>query len=311
MATQSLCIGTRGSALARAQTAHLVAQLATAHPGRGIETVVIRTSGDRITDRPLYQLGGKGLFVKELEQALLDGAIDVAVHSYKDVPVTMPLVPMENLVIAAVPPREDARDALVSPSARTIGELPAGARVGTGSLRRRCQLLFRRGDVIVEAMRGNIDTRVRKLREGTSDGIILAMAGLKRAGLFDPAIMTPIQFAEMLPAPGQGALGIMCRANDPQTRQMLAPLHDPATALCVDAERAVVAELQGDCTSPIAALAELIDGKLRLQIAVGAPGGEPPVIAITAEDLPPQPAEAAAKAVLKLTAAGGVNLLKG
>jgi hydroxymethylbilane synthase len=311
MATRSLRIGTRGSALARAQTAHIVGQLAAAHPGLIIDTVIIKTTGDRITDRPLHQLGGKGLFVKELEQALLDGSIDLAVHSYKDVPVTMPLVPMENLIIAAVPAREDPRDALISLSARSIGELPAGARVGTGSLRRRCQLLFRRPDLRIEPMRGNIDTRVRKLREGQVDGIVLAMAGLKRAGLFDAAIMTPIDPAEMLTAPAQGALGLMCRTDDAPTRELLAALHDSPTAMCVEAERAVVAGLHGDCVSPIAALAEMVGGALRLRVAVGARGGEPPVIAVRVAHVSTDPQRAAADAVAALDTAGGVLLLQG
>jgi hydroxymethylbilane synthase len=309
--SKTIRIGTRGSALARAQTAHIAGQLAAAHPTLAIETVVIKTTGDRITDRPLHQLGGKGLFVKELEQALLDKAIDVAVHSYKDLPVTMPLVPMENLIVAAVPAREDPRDAIISPSARSITELPRNGRVGTGSLRRRCQLLYRRPDLAIEPMRGNIDTRVRKLREGQADGIVLAMAGLKRAGLFDPSIMTPIDPAEMLSAPAQGALALMCRADDLPTRELLSALNDPPTAICVEAERAVVAELQGDCVSPIAALAEIIAGRLRLQVAVGAAGGDPPVLGIVADNLPLHPAEAAVQAVALLDAAGGVALLRG
>jgi hydroxymethylbilane synthase len=304
-------IGTRGSALARAQTSLVASQLVAAHPGLSIETVIIKTSGDRITDRQLHQLGGKGLFVKELEQALLDNSIDVAVHSYKDVPVTMPLVPTENLIIAAVPIREDPRDALISLSARSIADLPTGARVGTGSLRRRCQLLFRRPDLQIEPTRGNIDTRLRKLREGQADGIILAMAGLKRAGLFDPSIMVAIDPAEMLSAPAQGALALMCRADDRATRGLLVVLNDPPTAMCVDAERAVVAGLHGDCVSPIAALAQIISGKMRLQVAVGAGGGEPPVIGIVAEDLPLDPAAAAVQAVALLDAVGGVALLHG
>ena len=165
--------------------------------------IVIKTSGDQIQDKPLADIGGKGLFTKELEQALLEGRVDFAVHSFKDVPVTMPLVDQTGLIIAAVPRREVPFDALISLTAKSIDELPKGARIGTGSLRRRAQLLERRPDLLVENIRGNIDTRITKLKRGEFDAVVLAIAGLKRSNLFDPAIMTPLP--DLLPAAGQGA----------------------------------------------------------------------------------------------------------
>ena len=178
-----LRLGTRGSRLALAQSQMMADAIMQAHRGVRVELITIRTSGDRIADRPLSEFGGKGLFTKELEQALLSEQIDLAVHSYKDVPVTMPLVDVSDLIIAAVPKREDARDVLIA-AARSIEDLPDGARVGTGSTRRRCQLLDRRPDLRIESIRGNIDTRLRKLRERQYDAIILAMAGIRRAQLF-------------------------------------------------------------------------------------------------------------------------------
>jgi hydroxymethylbilane synthase len=241
--------------------------------------VTIRTSGDKVSDRPLHELGGKGLFTKEIEQALLSGEVDFAVHSFKDVPVTMPLVDPSGLVIAAVPPREDPRDVLVSHVARSIDALPPGARVGTGSLRRRCQLLAQRPDLVVESIRGNIDTRLRKVREGAYDAIILAAAGLRRAALFDGSHMSFISEKVVLPAPGQGALALQCRREDVATRSLLVALDDPhGSAESVGAERAVVAALQGDCHSPIAAFASPGIQAISLQVAVGTRDGNPPVI---------------------------------
>jgi hydroxymethylbilane synthase len=249
-----------------------------AHPNLKVELILIKTTGDRITDRPLHEAGGKGLFTKELEQALLAGQVDLAVHSYKDVPVTMPLVEQANLIIAAVPPREDPRDVLVSATAKTIAQLPQNAKVGTGSLRRRCQLLALRPDLTVELIRGNIDTRLRKLREGQYNAILLAYAGLRRSALFDGTDMTAIEPEEILPAAGQGALALQCRRDDAATRQLLAPLHSPNDALCVELERAVVQALEGDCHSPIAALATLTDNQLILRAAIGKHGGDPPLL---------------------------------
>jgi hydroxymethylbilane synthase len=276
----TLRLGTRGSLLARTQSQLVADAIGAAHPGVRVELTVIKTSGDQIAERPLHEFGGKGLFTKELEQALLAGQIDLAVHSFKDVPVTMPLVDTSDLVIAAVPERENPYDVLVSPSARRLADLSQGARVGTGSLRRRCQLLAARADLIVEGIRGNIDTRLRKLREGQFDAIVLAAAGVRRAGLFDASTMAVIDDpALLLPAPGQGALAIECRRDDARTREVLVPLNHAPTADCVAAERAVVLRLNGDCHSPIAAFATIdAGGQMTLHAAVGARDGAPPVI---------------------------------
>ena len=279
----TLRLGTRGSLLARTQSQIVANAVERAHPGVHVELVTVRTSGDRITDRPLHDLGGKGLFTKELEQALLSGDIDFAVHSFKDVPVTMPLLDPSGLVIAAVPAREDPRDVLVSALARTVAQLPPGARVGTGSLRRRCQLLAARPDLSVEMIRGNIDTRLRKLGDGRHDALVLAAAGLNRTGLFDDPSMAVIEPDQMLPAPGQGALALQCRRDAVATRELLAELNDADSAECVEAERSLVAALEGDCHSPIAALATLAGGRMRLRAAVGARDGGPPVVRAEAE----------------------------
>jgi hydroxymethylbilane synthase len=285
----TLRLGARGSLLSRMQSQWVADALEKAHPNLKVELIVIKTTGDRITDRPLHEAGGKGLFTKELEQALLAGEVDLAVHSYKDVPVTMPLVEQANLIIAAVPPREDPRDVLVSATAKSLAELPQNARVGTGSLRRRCQLLAARPDLTVELIRGNIDTRLRKLREKQYDAILLAYAGLRRSALFDGGDMTPIDPADLLPAAGQGALALQCRRDDPNTRQLLAALHSPNDAACVDLERALVQALEGDCHSPIAALATIERDQLTLRAAVGKHGGAPPVIHATATGLAADP----------------------
>lgn len=277
-ASSVLRLGTRGSLLARSQSQLVADMLAQKHAGLSVELVVISTSGDQIADRPLHEVGGKGLFVKELEQALLAGQIDLAVHSFKDVPVTMPLVEQADLMIAAVPAREDPRDVLVSLEARSIEQLKKGARVGTGSLRRRCQLLDHRRDLEIVPIRGNIDTRIRKLREGQFDAVILAAAGVTRGGLFDPALMTAIEIETSVPAAGQGALAIQCRASDERTRGLIESLNDANTFDCVAAERAFVQLLRGDCLSPIGALATMDGDEITLKAAVGARAGEPPVL---------------------------------
>jgi hydroxymethylbilane synthase len=295
-----LRLGTRGSLLARTQSQLVADELAQLHPGLRVELVTVRTTGDRITDRPLYDVGGKGLFTKELEQALLAGEVDFAVHSFKDVPVTMPLVDTSDLVIAAVPKREDPRDVVVmrDPSK---GVLPAGAKAGTSSLRRRAQLLELGSDLTILPLRGNIDTRLRKVREGEYDVIVLAMAGLLRAGLYDAGVMKPLDVESMLPAPAQGALALQCRRDDAPTRDVLAALNNSDTAACVAAERAVVAALNGDCHSPIAALAT-IDGESRgmlLRAAVAGRDGEPPVLRASAQG-PAREADALVAKVVKL-----------
>jgi hydroxymethylbilane synthase len=263
--------------LARTQSQSVADSLQKAHPGLTVELKIISTSGDRMVDRPLAEAGGKGLFTKELELALLAGEVDFAVHSMKDVPVTMPLVDQADLILAAVPQREDARDALVSQKARTLADLPAGAVVGTGSVRRRCQILQARPDVVVKPLRGNVDTRLRKLHDGEYDAVVIAVAGLKRLKFFDATWMHPIELNVLLPAAAQGALALQCRKSDPQTAEILWVLHDTDTADAVAAEREVVAALNGDCDSPIAAFAMFEGQTLTLMARLGQKGGQPPV----------------------------------
>jgi len=273
----TLRLGTRGSLLAKTQSQLIASELEKHHKGLAVELVIVKTTADAIQDKPLYEFGGKGLFTKELEQALLASEVDLAVHSFKDVPVTQPLVDTDDLVIAAVPEREDPRDVFCSVSAKRIEDLPAGAKIGTSSLRRRCQLLELRGDLKIEMLRGNIDTRLRKLRDGLFDAIILASAGLRRTGLFNEAEMIMLEPDQMLPAPGQGALAIQCRRNDAKTRDLLGALDDSDTERCVTAERVIVAALGGDCHSPIGALAQIEGDEMTFRAAVGSRGGSPPV----------------------------------
>jgi hydroxymethylbilane synthase len=258
------------------QSQHVADLLERFHPGLEVELVICRTSGDVFTKR-LAEIGGKGLFTKELEEALLDGRIDSAVHSMKDVPVTMPLVDQSDLIIAAVPEREDPRDVLVSIGASELRELPIRARIGTSSLRRRCQLLAKRPDLIVEELRGNIDTRLKAIRQGRFDAIVLAAAGLRRSGMYDGRLVRPLAESDVLPAAGQGALALQCRRTDARTRRLLSVLDDRATRECVELERALVAALDGDCHSPIAAHAHEFGGLIELCAAVGSRGGLLPV----------------------------------
>lgn len=309
---RTLRLGTRGSLLAKAQSSWVARQIEKRAPGVRVELVVITTSGDRITDQPLHAFGGKGLFTKELEQALLAGAVDFAVHSFKDVPVTMPLIDATDLLIAAVPGREDPSDALAAADGlRSIDALPFGATVGTGSLRRRSQLLARRPDLVVEPIRGNIDTRLRKLRQGRYDAVVLATAGLKRGGLMDATWMTPIDTDVMLPAAGQGALALQCRRDDVGCRRALASMHDGKTAVCVAAERDVVGGLNGDCHSPIAALAEVAGDRLVLRVAVGGRDGHPPLIEATAGAAATDAAAAVVAVLADLRRQGAHDLLHG
>jgi hydroxymethylbilane synthase len=236
---------------------------------RLVELVEIQTAGDQDRDRPLAQLGGIGLFTKEIQRALLDGTADVAVHSLKD----LPTIPVEGLVLAAVPPRGPTGDVFISHKHAQFDALPPGARVATGSLRRRSQLLHRRPDLNMEPMRGNVETRLRKLDEQNLDAIILAQAGLERLGL-GSAITHLLDPAWMLPAVGQGALGLECRADDTVTRALLQPLNDQATHAAVTAERALLAALGGGCLVPIGALAMVNGTELTLRAAVLAPDGK-------------------------------------
>ena len=306
-----LRLGARGSLLSRLQSGLVARALEEAHPGLRVELVIVSTSGDVIQDRPLHEFGGKGLFTKELEQALLRGEVDFAVHSFKDVPVTMPLVDIAELEIAAVPAREDPRDVLACNVAKTIAELPRGAKVGTGSLRRQAQILALRPDVTVLPIRGNVDTRIRKLKDGEYDAVILAAAGLKRAGLFDAGMMTPLPYDQLLPAAGQGALALQCRRDAAHVREILSALHHPDTAHTVAWERMVVQLLEGDCHSPIAALAELYDGKASLSAVVAARDGHPPLIRSRAANSVGDAGALASLVVAKLNRQGADKLLKG
>ncbi len=270
--TTALRIATRGSPLALAQAHEVRDRLAAAHPalaGEGaIEIATYRTTGDRLQSGTLADVGGKGLFTKEIEEALLDGRADIAVHSMKDVPTVLP----DGLIIAALLPREDPRDALIAPTATTLAQLPLGARVGTASLRRKAILLSARPDVNVVTLRGNVETRLGRIEAGEMDATFLAAAGLKRLGMLDRAraLLDP---DEMLPAVCQGAIGIECRANDAATRALLEALDHPATATCVAAERAFLFALDGSCRTPIAGLATLAGGRLSLRGLIVRPDG--------------------------------------
>lgn len=245
-------IATRRSPLAMWQAEHVAARLKHLHPGLEVELVGMSTRGDEITDRPLMAVGGKALFVKALEEGMLAGRADIAVHSMKDVPAVVP----DAFRLPVILDRDDPRDAFVSEKYDTVDALPAGARVGTASLRRECQLRARRPDLQVESLRGNVQTRLSKLESGEFDAIILAASGLKRLGMAD-RIRAAIPPEESLPAVGQGALGIECRAEDDTVMALLAGLNDPDTHDRVTAERAVNARLEGSCHVPLAAYAEL------------------------------------------------------
>jgi hydroxymethylbilane synthase len=273
----SLRIGTRGSPLALAQAAETRARLLAAHPDLAddtIETVVIRTTGDRIQDRALSEAGGKGLFTLEIEQALLAGDIDLAVHSMKDMPTALP----DGLVLAAFLPREDPRDVLLTRDGCGLAGLHDGAVVGTASLRRQAILRHRRPDLKVVTFRGNVGTRLDKLARGEVDATLLALAGLRRLGLADKA-QTILEIDEMLPAVAQGAIGLECRAGDAATLARLAPLDHRPTHLCVAAERALLAALDGSCRTPIAGHAVIDAGGLHLQALIVRPDGSEVIFA--------------------------------
>jgi hydroxymethylbilane synthase len=257
-----LCIGTRGSKLALWQTNWVAGRLAERFPGLKVEIEVIKTTGDRIQDVPLSQIGDKGLFTKELDRALLDGRADLAVHSLKDVPTTL----TEGIVVAAIPEREDPRDAFIGKDGLTFRGLPEGGRVATGSLRRRAQLAALRPDILIEDLRGNIDTRLRTLRESkTLHGIILALAGVRRLSLTD-AVTEILGPPDWLPAPGQGAIAIATR--DDAVREFAAALDHPETHCAVVAERAVLARLEGGCHVPMGAFARIEQDQLLLDAFV-------------------------------------------
>ena len=266
--TTSLRIATRKSQLALWQAEHVAALLRAAHPDLLVELVPMSTKGDRIQDRSLAAIGGKGLFIKELEVALEEHRADIAVHSMKDVPGDLPA----GLEIAAVLARADPRDALLTGKATRLTDLPQGARVGTSSLRRQAQLLAIRPDLKIEALRGNVDTRLRRLDEGELDAIILACAGLIRLG-WEHRITGRLEPGECLPAVAQGIIGIECRTDDRATVSRLSVLNDAPTRSAMDAERAFAGRLGGSCQSPIAAHATLQDQRLTLQGLVAEPDG--------------------------------------
>ena len=270
----TLRIGTRGSQLARWQSGWVADQLRRLHPGLIVELVEIRTHGDRDRNSPLAAIGGSGLFTKEIQRALADGAVEVAVHSLKDLPTAA----IPGLVLGAVPPREDVADALIAPVGRTLDGLRPGATVGTGSLRRRAQLLHFRPDLTVVDVRGNVETRLNKALSGELDAVVLAEAGLNRLGL-DRHVTERLGPPRFLPAVGQGALGIECRAADAATLALLRPLDHGPTHRAVAAERRVLAELEGGCMIPLAAFAiERPDG-LALSACVLDPAGRERVAA--------------------------------
>ncbi len=266
--TETLRIATRKSPLALWQAEHVAAALRRVHPGLAVEILGMTTRGDKILDAPLAKVGGKGLFVKELEQGMLDGEADIAVHSMKDVPVDFP----PGLHLPVILEREDPRDAFVSERFAGLAALPEGARVGTSSLRRQCQLLERRPDLHIEPLRGNVNSRLAKLDAGDYDAIILAAAGLKRLGL-GGRIRCLLEPEESLPAIGQGAIGIECRIDDPRVNALIAPLHHADTDTRVRAERAMNHRLHGGCQVPIAGHATLAGDRLHLAGLVGDPDG--------------------------------------
>ncbi|MEW6544157.1 MAG: hydroxymethylbilane synthase [Nitrospirota bacterium] len=265
----SLVIGTRGSRLALWQAEWIQAQLKTLAPDLAVTLRTIKTSGDNILDVPLAKIGGKGLFVKEIEEALLREEIDLAVHSMKDVPTQLP----EGLAIVCVPAREDPRDALIGRNGLPLAGLPEGARVGTSSLRRQAQLLHHRPDLTIQMLRGNLDTRLRKLGEGEYDGIILAAAGLRRMGWLDQ-VTDYLPFDICLPAIGQGALGLEARSGDPFVGELVGRLEHGPTRTAVTAERALLERLEGGCQVPIAAHATVDGGTLVLDGLIASVDGK-------------------------------------
>lgn len=279
MPGRPLLIGTRGSPLALWQARHVWSSLLQATGlGEGdVGLSVITTSGDRIKDRPLREFGGKGLFTKEIDEALMRGDVDLAVHSMKDLPADLP----QGLCIAAVLPRGDVRDAFISKEAKTLAELPPGTVVGTSSLRRAAQVRRLRPDLRVGDFRGNVETRLKKLDEGQADATLLALAGLERLGL-QSHVTSILSTKDMLPAVAQGAISVTCRSDDANTRATLKTLNDPNSAAAVACERSFLAKLEGSCKTPIAGLAEIKGNTLRFRGLILTPdGGEWHEVAMT------------------------------
>ncbi|NRQ48547.1 hydroxymethylbilane synthase [Aeromicrobium stalagmiti] len=301
----TLRLGTRASALAVTQSQHIADRI-TAETGAAVELVTISTEGDR-SSAPLATMGGQGVFVAALREALLRGDVDLAVHSLKD----LPTAPDPRLVLAAIPRREDPRDVLVARDGLTLGELPQGARVGTGSPRREAQLNALGLGVEVVAIRGNVDTRISKIASGDYDGVLLARAGLLRLGRADEAteVIDPLQ---MLPAPGQGALACECRADDDATIRLLERLDDSDTRAAVTAERSLLATLEAGCSAPVGALAEIADGdhgdELWLRAVVGDVSGSP-TIRLSATGLPSEAAAVGERLAVEMLAEGADALV--
>lgn len=297
----TLTVGTRGSQLARAQTQWVIDRITEAHPSLTVTMEIITTTGDRQSGRPLPEIGGKGLFTLELEQALHEKRIDLAVHSAKDLPTEL----ADGLAVLAYPAREDPRDGWVSADGVRFEDLPAGATVGTSSLRRQAQLLRHRSDLQFIALRGNVDTRIRKVHRGDCHGAVLAMAGLKRVGLIEK-LTHPFEPDLMLPAPGQGALALEARVDDARVGALLQAVHDPATATEVQCERAILAELDAGCRAPVGihvkvegetlvgrALVIQPDGQLAIEVDAREPvGGEAAFAAHLVAELRQQGADA-------------------
>ena len=268
MKTQ-LTFASRPSALARWQTEHIIAQLCEIWPELECRIEIITTRGDRILDKPLPEIGGKGLFTLELEEALRAGTVDAAVHSLKDLPTE----DSTGLTVGVIPRREDARDVWICPAGHTLETIPEGAVIGTASNRRHAQLIARRPDLQIKMIRGNVDTRIRKVREGQYDAIILAAAGVRRLGL-DEHVTEYIPLDKMLPAPGQGALAVQCRAGDRRVLDLLQPLEDKATRMAVEAERAYLEGLGGGCSLPIGAYANVDETHVTLRTVSAAAIGD-------------------------------------
>jgi hydroxymethylbilane synthase len=309
-------IATRKSPLALAQTRWVAERIRAAARANGgpdveVEEVQLVTEGDRVLDKPLAKVGGKGLFVSEVEAALGDGRAEIAVHSMKDVPEAL----AEGMILACVPEREDPRDVLVTPDGGDLFSLEAGARVGTSSLRRAVQLHRERNDLAFTVLRGNVGTRLRKLDEGEVRAAVLALAGLKRLGLDGDRKLVPLPIEQSIPAVGQGALGIEARASDAATLALLAPLEHGPTRIAVECERAFLARLHGSCTTPLAAHARFVDGRFRVDAMVGAIDGSRVLVAsddVVLDARAPIPAARAIGAAIadRLLAEGAEEIVK-
>ena len=304
---RTLTIGTRGSALALAQTNWVRSKITAAPEAPEVEIRIIKTRGDRIVDRPLARVGGKGLFVKELEEALLREEVDLAVHSLKDLPAEQP----EGLVIAATPPREDPRDTLVLRRGSSLRDLPARPHIGTSSLRRGAQLMALLPGARISPLRGNVGTRLRRLEEDGDDpldAIVLAMAGLRRLDLASGLKLAPLDPSEVLPAVGQGSLAIECRENDAELRALLCILDDEETAGRVAAERAFLEEIEGSCQVPVGAYAEVVDGGIHIRGLVASLDGKT-VVRSEARGAAADAADMGRRVAAEVLAGGGREIL--